>query len=130
MTATPFSWDQWWPELDIVHIIELRPKLTGTSFDCTFRAPIGYKLHCGVIIGETIPSQRVVLHVQGDLRGTVICILHNDGDGTRVDVTWDVETTKPWMNYLNPVLRPAFVWGHHAVMRSGERGLRQFIATK
>jgi hypothetical protein len=31
------------------------------------------------------------------------------------------------MNYLAPLLRPVFAYNHHAVMRSGERGLQRHL---
>ena len=40
---------------------------------------------------------------------------------------WEVDTAKRWMNALAPLLRPLFVWNHHAIMRAGEAGLRRHL---
>ncbi len=36
---------------------------------------------------------------------------------------WEVETTRPWMRLLAPVLAPAFRRNHSEVMAAGARGL-------
>jgi hypothetical protein len=130
MTATPFSWDQWWPQLTNLRDVQTVPGLSGTSFSCTWRAPLGYKLDCHIVIGETIDAKRVSLNVNGDLRGQVVCALSDDGNHTRVEVDWQVETTAAWMNRLAPLLKPVFTWGHHAVMRSGQAGLQCYLAKR
>jgi hypothetical protein len=104
--------------------------LTGTTFSCTWRSPIGYRLRSDITIGEIIGSRQITLHSKGDLQGTVVSRLHESAGQTRIAIDWQVQTTKPWMNFLTPVLRPFFVHSHHAVMRSGERGLRDYLHTK
>lgn len=129
MTAQPFSWDDWWPELHDLVIEKQTDDLEGTVFTCDWRAPLGYSLHCRIVISEVQAPLRVVLEVSGDLAGTVTCQLHTDAKNeTRVQVDWRVQTVKPWMNHLAPGLRPLFVWGHHAVMRHGERGFKRHLA--
>ena len=41
-----------------------------------------------------------------------------------------IQTTRPWMNGLAPLLRPAFEWNHDWVMKSGGRGLAELLGTK
>ena len=42
---------------------------------------------------------------------------------TAVLYEWNVATTKPWMNRLAPLLRPAFEWNHDWVMARGGEGM-------
>jgi hypothetical protein len=127
MTSPPFSWDKWWPQLHDIRNMKVAADLEGTSFSCTWKAPLGYSLHSHITIGEAVKENQVKLHVNGDLLGVVTCILSAESGSTRVDIDWQVETTLRWMNRLTPVLRPVFLWGHHYVMRSGERGLRKHL---
>jgi hypothetical protein len=130
LTAQPFSWDAWWPQLRDVHDVKYAKDLNGARFSCIWRSPAGYRLKSDVLIGEAIPAKQVTLHTDGDLRGRVHCHLSEDNGRTRINIKWEVETTRAWMNHLTFALRPIFVWNHHAVMRSGERGLQHHLQTK
>ncbi|HEY5442822.1 MAG TPA: hypothetical protein VIJ68_04750 [Candidatus Saccharimonadales bacterium] len=130
LAAQPFSWDAWWPQLSDVRDMRYIKGLSGTSFSCTWWAPTGYRLKSDVAIGKVVSDQEVILHADGDLRGSVSCRLSESNGQTKIDIDWRVETTKPWMNRLAFALRPIFVWSHHAVMRSGERGLHRHLAAK
>jgi hypothetical protein len=127
LTAEPFSWQDWWPELSKVRNMKIAKGLSGSSFSCSWRAPLGYRLGSDIKIGKIVKPDSVTLHSDGDLRGTVTCQLIEKDSQTRIEIEWRVETAKAWMNYLTPLLRPIFVYSHHAVMRSGERGLRDYL---
>lgn len=127
LTATPFSWEDWWPQLKDVHDMNITSGLEGTSFSCSWQAPIGYRLKTDVTITKVDHLSTVILEASGDLIGTVTCDIKEIDGRTHVDIDWQVDTTKTWMNNLSPVLRPFFVWSHHAVMRSGEQGLRRYL---
>lgn len=106
----------------------MKPELSGTSFMCSWQAPLGYKLNCRIVVGEVTINQEFTLHVSGDLAGEAVCSLSEQDGATRVHIDWKVETTKAWMNLTAPLLSPLFVWAHHFVMNRGERGLRNHIA--
>lgn len=91
---------------------------------------MGYRLNSDVTVGKIITMKQVTLHSDGDVRGEVTCWLDETKGQTRVEIDWQVETTKSWMNYLAPLLKPLFIYNHHAVMRSGERGLQQYLRGK
>ena len=128
MTKTPFGWSDWWPELSDLKFIRQTPDLIGTEFSCRWRAPIGYKLYTDVVISQLDAPKQVRLETSGDLNGIVICTLSQNSGGTHIDIDWRVSTTQAWMNRLHPVLRPFFIWNHHAVMSSGENGLRAHMS--
>jgi hypothetical protein len=131
LTTQPFSWQDWWPELSDVHDMNLANGLSGTTFSCTWQAPVGYRLKSVVTLGKVIDLKQVTLHSDGDIEGTVVCRLKEKTAGqTNVKIDWQVMTTKAWMNYLAPLLKPLFIYNHHAVMRSGERGLRNYLGVK
>jgi uncharacterized protein YndB with AHSA1/START domain len=131
LTALPFSWQDWWPELRDVHNMRVADGLIGTTFSCSWRAPAGYSLKSDITIAKVVSPKQVTLRSDGDLHGTVICHLHEVGGATsgstHIEIVWRVRTTKAWMNWLAPLLKPLFIYSHHAVMRSGERGLRKHL---
>lgn len=59
----------------------------------------------------------------GELEGTGRWMLTSEDGWTRVRYTWDVRTTRWWMNLLAPVARPAFNWNHDELMREGGESL-------
>ncbi len=90
----------------------------------------GYRLQTKVLVSTVDDLETVTLQANGDLVGTVTCKLREVAGATRIDIDWQVDTAKPWMNALAPLLKPFFVWSHHAVMHSGERGLRRYLHQK
>lgn len=110
-----------------MHDMQLQPGLSGSTFSCDWQAPVGYKLKSDIEIGTIEPRESVQLHASGDLLGTVTCRLIEHGSRTHIDIDWRVQTTKTWMNVLGPILRPIFIQSHHAVMKSGERGLQKHM---
>jgi hypothetical protein len=130
LSAEPFSWQDWWPELNDVHDMKRVDGLRGTTFSCSWRAPMGYRLKSDVTIGKVVDLKQVTLHTDGDIRGSVICWLSETDGHTNIKIDWQVTTTKTWMKYLAPLLNPLFIYNHHAVMRSGERGLRNYLQSQ
>lgn len=128
LTAMPFSWASWWPELTNLRAIETHPDMIGTRFSCTWRAPSGYRLHCDFTITGITPHQQIVLDSSGDLVGTSVWKLSDQAGATNIAIDWQAQTTKRWMNLLSFLLKPAFVYNHDAIMRSGERGLRRYLS--
>lgn len=130
LTATPFSWAEWWPELIELGHVDLHADMVGTRFSCTWRASAGYKLHCDFIItGITYPTQ-VQFRSSGDLVGTASWSFSGSRRHTEIHIDWQVVTTKWWMNRLAIILKPIFIYNHNRLMSSGERGLESFLSTK
>jgi len=130
MLSQPFTWDQWWPQLTNVHDVAMTPGEVGSSFGCTWLAPLGYRLECRVEVTRVSQHHETVLKVTGDLSGTATCTLSKRGALTHLSIDWRVQTMKPWMNRWAPLLRSLFTWGHHYVMMSGERGFNRFVAER
>ncbi len=59
----------------------------------------------------------------GELEGVGRWRLYEQDGVTAVLYEWNVRTTKPWMNLLAPLLRPAFEWNHDWVMARGGEGI-------
>jgi hypothetical protein len=54
-------------------------------------------------------------------------LLDQQGEVTTVRYTWDVRTTRPWMNLLAPLARPLFAWNSRGVMLQAGEGLARFL---
>jgi uncharacterized protein YndB with AHSA1/START domain len=123
LEAPDQRWADWWPGLRSVDL-DRTDGLLGSTARCRWRSPWGYRVGVDLRVESIDPARRVDLVADGDLvgRGRVIFDDLADG-GTRVTTHWHVATTPGWMRLLAPVLRPVFSFGHHVVMRRGERGL-------
>ena len=73
------------------------------------------------------PPRELELRAEGELAGTGLWELQQQDDVTSVRYTWDVRTTKPWMNLAAPVARPLFAWNSKGVMLEAGAGLARFL---
>ncbi len=129
LSATPFSWPEWWPELQNVHNVKLVDGITGSAFSCTWKAR-GYTLRSDITVRESHFPDSIIMCSTGDLVGTANCNIKEIKGSTIIKMDWQVQTTKAWMNLLAPVLKPLFTSNHHRVMNSGERGIQRYMASK
>lgn len=141
LTLPDQTWTAWWPSLRHIDVQRAdRPKepkasgildeqdtIVGTTAACTWRSPVGHQLRFVLTLTDVEPSRRIVLSSEGDLDGTAVVNFAPNGTGSELTVTWKIRTTRRWMNVTAPVLRPVFRWGHHVVMRRGERGLNRVL---
>ncbi len=67
---------------------------------------------------------------EGELAGRGTWALSQDGAVTTVRNTWEVATTKRWMNVLAPLARPIFGWNHAYSMRQGGEGLARLLGAR
>jgi uncharacterized protein YndB with AHSA1/START domain len=123
-------WPEWWR--GVVAVDVLRPgegeDRIGELARYTWRSRLPYELAFDM---EVVRVQRPVFmegHASGELAGIGRWRLFEEGGVTAVVYQWDVQTTRPWMNTLAPLLRPAFAWNHDWVMRQGGEGLARRVA--
>jgi carbon monoxide dehydrogenase subunit G len=76
---------------------------------------------------RSVPPRDQELRAQGELTGTGRWSLEQQGEVTTVRYTWDVRTTRPWMNLLAPLARPIFAWNSRGVMLQAGQGLARFL---
>jgi hypothetical protein len=127
-TATPFSWAEWWPQIKNINNVVEKSSLKGSSFNCTWQA-LGYRLESNIVIRDAIHYEKIIMEFKsdGDLHGAALCKFHEKDGITQVYFDLQVKTTKKWMNYFEPILRPLFIVNHHHIMNSGKRGLRNYL---
>ena len=66
--------------------------------------------------------------VDGDLHGWCAWQLTSEGTGTRAVFSQEVEVTSPMLRRVPFAIRPLLRGNHSHMMRSGERGLRRYLA--
>ena len=73
------------------------------------------------------PPRQLELRAEGDLAGTGRWDLEQHDGLTSARYTWDVRTTKPWMNLVAPLARPLFAWNSKGVMLKAGQGLARYL---
>ena len=76
---------------------------------------------------RSLPPRDQELRAEGELAGTGRWSLDQHGQVTTARYTWDVRTTRPWMNLLAPLARPVFTWNSRGVMLQAGEGLARFL---
>ena len=78
-------------------------------------------------ITRVVAPRELDLRAEGDLAGTGRWDLEQHDDLTSARYTWDVHTTRPWMNLVAPVARPLFTWNSKGVMLQAGQGLARYL---
>lgn len=115
---------EWWTSVSSV--TELEPggeHGLGALSRFRWRSKLPYTLQFDVRVTRAEPPHLLEGQASGELEGKGICRLYASPAGTALVYSWDVSTTRRWMNRLAPVARPVFVWNHDYVMRQGAHGL-------
>jgi hypothetical protein len=113
----------WWPEVK-----EAR-KLDEDHLWMRTRSFLPYDL--AFELERTIADPRAGIleaRLTGDLEGVIRWTIESDADGCLITFDEDVDTNKPTLNRLAPIVRPAYVANHALMMAHGQAGLRTFLA--
>ncbi|QRM35371.1 hypothetical protein [Microvirga sp. VF16] len=121
---------RWWPEAyrEVREIFPGDAEGCGRVLDILTRSRIPYPIRWRLEVIEVRRPEHLVVRASGDLAGEGVWELRQRGAFVAMTYTWCVEVTKPWMQWLTPVLRPFFAANHHWVMRRGEIGLTRELA--
>jgi len=118
------DWPRWWRGLESAEPTGGdKGRGVGTTFRLVWRARVPYRLRMDIEVTALARPELMEGTVTGDLRGTGTWRLGERDGRTEVAYEWDVETTRRWMNLLEPLARPAFAWNHDWVMARGGEGL-------
>ena len=118
------AWPGWWPAVERAE--ELDPgdeHRVGSRYRVRWRAPIGYAVEFDFTVDQADAPRLMAGRARGDLEGTGVWRLFEEGGTTAVTYEWQVRTTKRWMNALGPLPRPLFRWSHDRVMAGGGEAL-------
>lgn len=124
-------WPTWWKAVESV--VEIEPGDTngiGKIRRYTWKTPLSYKLTFDIRLIRTEAPTLLEGVASGDVDGIGLWQLEPVATGTLVRYTWNVKTTKLWMNLLALLIQPLMEWNHNAVMRQGGKGLAQLLGTR
>jgi uncharacterized protein YndB with AHSA1/START domain len=129
--ADPKAWVTWWPNIKAVTELQKGDAQgVGAVSRYEFSTQLPYTLAFDM---KAVQVQRPYVlegHASGELEGVGRWTLKQEGPITVVHYLWEVSTTKTWMNALAPLLRPAFTWNHHQVMKKGGQGLARYLGVR
>jgi hypothetical protein len=120
------DWASWWGGLERVEMLDERIGV-GSRFRCTWRGDAWYRLRLTLTITLYDDGKRIAFDSDGDLVGKGDFTLHGDAETVTMLINWQVRTVKWWMNMFGPLLRPIFIRNHARIMKSGEKGLQQYM---
>ena len=125
------SWPTWWRGVEAAE--EVRPGSdgdVGTVSRMVWRSLLPYRVEFEVTTTRVEHPHLLEGHASGDLEGIGRWRFYEQDGVTAVLYEWNVSTTKPWMNRLAPLLRPAFEWNHDWVMRRGGEGISALLGCR
>ncbi len=118
--SQPLDYPRWWPSV----YLEAEPAGTGAVRMHT-KGWLPYTLRWEATTIESIPGSRIVLDATGDFEGRGVWTFTQDGAFTDATFEWTVSIGKRLIQYLTPVMRPAFEANHRWAMQQGEISLRE-----
>jgi hypothetical protein len=124
------QWPSWWRGVRSVETLQAGDANgIGAVQRFTWRSQLPYNLVFDMRVTRIVPFQRIEGAASGELAGTGVWSLRQEGAITKMQYNWDVATTKPWMNVLAPLARPFFERNHDIVMGWGGQGLAKLLGT-
>jgi len=125
------DWPTWWRGVERVEKLEPGDSEgVGGVQRYTWKSKLPYRLAFDMRLTRVEPMSLIEGEAIGELTGSGLWQLTQDGDATGVRYDWSVSTTKPWMNLLAPVARPLFKWNHDVVMNWGAEGLAKRLGVE
>jgi uncharacterized protein YndB with AHSA1/START domain len=125
------SWPSWWRGVEEAE--ELKPgdeSGVGSVSRLVWKSLLPYRVEFEVTSTRVEHPNLMEGHAVGELEGIGRWRLYEQGGVTAVLYEWNVTTTKPWMNRLAPMLRPAFEWNHDWVMARGGEGIAKLLGCR
>jgi carbon monoxide dehydrogenase subunit G len=99
----------------------------GTRVRYLMKGRLPLRLAFEATVTRVVVPRELELRAEGELAGTGRWSLEQHGEITTARYTWDVRTTKPWMNLVAPIARPLFTWNSRGVMLQAGEGLARFL---
>ena len=126
------SWPGWWRGVEEAEELSRPPggEDVGTVSRMVWKSLLPYRVEFEVTSTRVERYNLMEGHAVGELEGIGRWRFYEQDGLTAVLYEWNVSTTKPWMNRLAPLLRPAFEWNHDWVMARGGEGLSELLGCR
>jgi len=131
--SDPEGYPEWWKGVREVTVLEPGEgggRGVGTLYRMTWRSKLPYSLQFDSRMTRSEAPHLLEGHASGELEGIGAWRLYEGAAGTAAIYSWDVATTRPWMNAIGPLARPVFAYNHDNVMRQGADGLAQKLGAQ
>jgi uncharacterized protein YndB with AHSA1/START domain len=129
--ADPKAWSTWWPNIKAVTKLQKGDEQgVGAISRYEFSTQLPYTLAFEMKATQVQRPYLLEGRASGELEGLGRWTLEQKGTITVVYYLWEVSTTKTWMNVLSPLLKPAFTWNHHQVMKKGGQRLAKYLGVR
>jgi hypothetical protein len=125
-------WPEWWRGVEVAEELSRPPggDDIGTVARMVWRSLLPYRVEFEVTTTRVEHPHLLEGRAVGELEGVGRWRLYEQEGVTAVLYEWNVRTTKPWMNRLAPLLRPAFEWNHDWVMARGGEGISRLLGCR
>lgn len=125
--SDPLGLVQWWPSVYLdVRVREPGDEATrvGARIELFTKGFLPYTLRWQCVITASDYPHGFTLQAEGDVAGTGVWTLVQEGPEVLVTFEWRVRANKPLLQRLSFMLRPIFAWNHAWAMARGGDGLR------
>jgi hypothetical protein len=120
------NWPEWWKYVrEVKKIREGDENEIGAVRRITWSTALPYSITFDSELTSLIQYKSMEGKAFGDLTGIGVWTFEQNGIGTNVRYDWKVSISKPWMKFLEPLLKPIFKWNHDKVMMAGYEGLTE-----
>lgn len=127
------GWPSWWRGVESVEELRGGNEVddgVGSISRMVWKSLLPYRVSFEVTTTRVEYPVLMEGHAVGELEGVGRWRLYEQDGITAVLYEWNVATTKPWMNRLAPLLRPAFEWNHDWVMARGGEGIARLLGCR
>jgi hypothetical protein len=116
------DYGHWWPWL---HHFDGRRLSVGDVWSCQVHPPVPYVVHFTVRLDEVCHGRSVHATISGDIDGTAVLDVQQDGPGCSVRLVSELSPAKQSLRVMSIAARPVVRFGHNWIL---DVGVRQFRA--
>lgn len=117
------EYQHWWPQIREIHRID------GDSGRVRIRSLLPYTLDLVLARAAQDEANGILrVHIDGDLQGWCAWQIVVEGAVTHAQFSQEVQVTMPMLQRVPFAVRPLLRGNHAHMMRSGEQGLRRYLA--
>jgi uncharacterized protein YndB with AHSA1/START domain len=124
-------WPEWWQGVEEAEKLEEGDESgVGQYGRYVWKAKLPYRVEFYIRTTRVEQPRLLEGDATGELAGVGRWRLFEQNGMTAAIYEWNVQTTRPWMNLLAPLARPAFKSNHDYVMRNGGLGLADLLGAR
>lgn len=121
------DYPRWWPStyLEVKVLDKGDKEQVGQRGKIRAQGWLPYRIRFDYRVTESRKPHGFSLEAKGDLDGTGIWRLSQDGEWVRISYDWTVRADKPILRLFSFLLKPVFRSNHNWTMKMGERSLQR-----